>query len=416
MSVVARFLVVACIVAFCTSRVRGASNDWIQVPDPAPDFMHSAVRFSSPDSGFISSFIGQLYSTTDGGLSWQVVDEPPIFPSGIRTILFTNDSTWVFSGLFGLAMSKDFGQTWTTASPTARGLAVTNCSFVDERHGAIILMGGYVFYTLDGGSSWIDLDIFDFDAYWKSCAYSVNHAIGVCGGPELRVTLDFGQSWREYVDTNISWNEIRFRDAGKIAAFGYHHTKGIGVYASSIDTGLTWVQTEIAGSRELVAADFCSPDAGVVADQYTIYETTDGGQTWTEIYNHQHDSVLRFRTVSMVNDSVVYVQGNHGLIKSVNLSTTHLGSSAHESQRTSGVHCWPNPASSVLNVAGFDPECNNAMQAQLSSTSGAIVERWEVFSSTGEFTLPLEAVPNGIYTLHAQHGRYSRTGKVVVIR
>jgi len=121
------------------------------------------LRFASPSVGLAVSVDHNLLRTSDGGHSFAPVATPlqaeavDVLPDG---------HAWI-AGPTGIAMSTDFGRTWSSqrvfASPYAVADWRVHLHFVDDQHGAVLYRSattamnqdGVGFYaTSDGGRTW----------------------------------------------------------------------------------------------------------------------------------------------------------------------------------------------------------------------------------------------------------------------
>lgn len=94
-----------------------------------------------------------LYSTIDGGLSWNAVfGSRASVLAGVLTISFVSEKVgWAGGGV--IMKTSDGGCTWETQLEQA---TVREFFFIDEAHGYAV-GGTSVVKTVDGGASWIDV-------------------------------------------------------------------------------------------------------------------------------------------------------------------------------------------------------------------------------------------------------------------
>ncbi|MEO8168225.1 MAG: YCF48-related protein, partial [bacterium] len=119
-----------------------------------------AVSFLNADRGWILSYAGLVFRTTNGGSSWEFQDTVGMSGTSypMRDIVFTTpDSGWAVGGIAGtsaIARTTNGGSTWTKSSGIANTIA--KIAMVNSRVGWI---GGRVYgappqRTTDGGITW----------------------------------------------------------------------------------------------------------------------------------------------------------------------------------------------------------------------------------------------------------------------
>lgn len=137
---------------------KDGGDTWSEYDFPQASYLvPGAIGFADVKNGCVQ--IGdQLYSTTDGGDSWAVVEGAPIAgkfcfaAAGRGWALATPDR----NGYLDLWRTEDAGARWRKLTvPDVYG-GFTSMSFVDEDHGFICGQFGRVFATEDGGETWAE--------------------------------------------------------------------------------------------------------------------------------------------------------------------------------------------------------------------------------------------------------------------
>ncbi|MBK6914154.1 MAG: T9SS type A sorting domain-containing protein [Ignavibacteriales bacterium] len=120
-----------------------------------------AVYFIDGNNGFIGEGpnLGRLYRTTDGGSTWNTVNESITY--SIRDIFFVNNLTGWAVGFADLnqtiSKTTDGGLSWFN-QPTEISISPISVYFIDSNHGWLCSTVGRIFSTIDGGVSWQSQD------------------------------------------------------------------------------------------------------------------------------------------------------------------------------------------------------------------------------------------------------------------
>ncbi len=190
-----------------------------------------------------------------------------------------------FIVFFGLLISMQlFAQgKWDTLSPYPTNKGLYDTHFITENKGWIVGKYGTVMHTGNGGESW-DLQYYDSTKLFRS-VFFIDENDGWVGGKNYLIhTVTGGDSWEiQYLPAVFEMQDIYFinHDTGWVVG-DYHRL------FKTVDGGITW---EADNSKYFYNPlyDIFFTDAlhGHIVggsssynDAY-IYNTTDGGETWT---------------------------------------------------------------------------------------------------------------------------------------
>ena len=213
-----------------------------------------SVFFVSDKDGFVSTYNGGLYKTTDSARTWTALNSTTTLP--IRGLWFVNSQT-------GFAVG---GQNSCGGS-------------------GCIPPGGFILKTTDGGQSWTNIYT-PADKIEITSIYFVNETIGFCvGGNVVFKTTDGGQTWNEYRINDLGgvMMQIKFINSQK----GYI----VGSFDKILITengGLGWQVT----SPNRNNGYYSISEAGgstFVSGQGKIIKSTNGGASWSELPNSPGD-------------------------------------------------------------------------------------------------------------------------------
>ena len=164
-----------------------------------------------------------------------------------------------------------------------------------------------IFVTTDGGASWTRQTTADYQSStsFSNVVYFWNENDGFCMGDpingeyELYTTTDGGTTWTPVDGANIPDPVSgEYGYTGQYAANGDHiwFSTNKGRIYHSADKGYTWTvaQTPVSdfgGSAMSANFDFSSATKGLIVDaNNNLYESLDGGASWTDITNTGHYS------------------------------------------------------------------------------------------------------------------------------
>lgn len=196
--------------------------------------------------------------------------------------------------IFLLSIPTLLSAQWTTL-PVPPATRYDDVFFINDTHGWAVNSNGSILHTSNGGTSWTEQ--YDANTYLRSITFATPE-LGFCG------SLDF--AFYRTTDGGLHWEDITGHidpmPAGICGLSAPTPTVvyGCGVWSSpayvikSTDGGNTWISTDMsAQASALVDIHFVSADTGFVTGKATpargnvgtILYTTDGGQSWTEVYH-----------------------------------------------------------------------------------------------------------------------------------
>lgn len=256
---------------------------------------------------FFNSADGILYSdgmfsrTSDGGQTWTHQNLPKGADSW-PSLMYVLDEAhiWVFASNQYTYRTKDGGNTWTVLP----GLfTVTAINFLDENTGFGIHSGLGVAKTVDGGESWVALELPITVVGNISGLFFLNENVGFVTGEEsvspneigssIFRTINGGRTWSKYLSTEeisgrvyFASNSVGFVFGEKIFRTANGGTTWDVVYENEYDLSLSgFLSTPLSNTVKTGA---------VLGYREWILRTQDGGVTWNEEYMGLPNSWLVF--------------------------------------------------------------------------------------------------------------------------
>lgn len=331
------------------------------------------IEFLNENVGFLGTLNGKFYKTIDGGTTWNLVSITPN-PPAICGLDCVGTSTVYGCGAYFspayIIKSTDSGATFQRIDMSAYANALVEVLFIDENTGFASgnnATGAVILKTTDGGTTW-------------STIYN-----GPIAG-EYVWKLQILQS-----NPNVMF--------GAIEAVAPNHGKLL----KSTDGGVTWT-TKNAPEPEIQAVGFVDENHGWMGGHDTgFYETTDGGDTWT---NTTVGSNLN--RIFFINSDLAYACGT-----TIYKMTNNLA--VHQFQELARVplvvRVAPNPIKDKLNLE-IDFRGNDHLMLGLYSETGQFIKqlKLDAIETAGtkkySFDFPYSS---GVYflNLHTNTGRQS---------
>lgn len=163
--------------------------------------------------------IGRISKSTNGGLSWNIIDS-----TAFQLMKITFHGNYGFcTGLKGKIISSlDNGTTWTV-SATLDALYTTDIKF-NSGHGFCIADNQHIYRTTDNGSTWIEVYHSDFSSY---ILHPLTASSCLAFGSGRYSGRDFGRWYgaiRATKDAGKHWTETEFIDIEPIRAISFYST------------------------------------------------------------------------------------------------------------------------------------------------------------------------------------------------
>jgi photosystem II stability/assembly factor-like uncharacterized protein len=298
--------------------------------------------------GYSGSAQGKIYKTTDGGDTW-ILQNPGTNGNFYGIDFYDLNLGWaVTSGLGIVTNTTNGGSNWFPQ--LVIDYSLLDVKFADASNGWVV--GGEndgrsaIFYSSDGGITWIEQNNPTYNELWAVSASSNNEAYAVGRYGTILHTSDGGNNWEyqagggsnhliniDAPDTLNIWavgdwerTVLHSRDGGltwehQMVGPGYGYlwdvsfadslngatVGGSGLIYITNDGGRTWTQRSAGGiNYAWWGVEWVGPSKGWIADVNSgvIKYTSDGGNTWTTQY-----SGIYFCDVMFLNDTLGWACG-----------------------------------------------------------------------------------------------------------
>jgi len=238
------------------------------------------VGFANSKKGWAGTLTRdkRLWSTDDGGTTWNSVGNLPTAPSAICGMSVVNESVVYASGTnfpnrpAGVIKTTDGGKTWSAIDMTPHASLLVDIFFKDPLHGWVV--GGkadanptrdnvkaVVLFTEDGGKNWVNTaagisgTLPQGEWGWK--IFFVNETVGFVSLENFKAgavlkTTDGGKSWTRHPindqQKNANLEGIGFIDEthGWVGGWGTADFSG-GFSSATKDGGSNWINADEIG-------------------------------------------------------------------------------------------------------------------------------------------------------------------------
>ncbi len=279
----------------------GSWNGWIY-QDPYPTSVNLFdVKFVTPLKGWITGKYGTILYTEDGGENWEAQESGT--EEDLMRVSFVNEKMGWAAGRSGTIIhTEDGGKKWV-AQYNIKALP-TKIFFINEKEGWIAGSNpiGALFRTQDSGKTWQKMEIGLQRAIGS--VFFLNPLTGwIQAGEEIFRTKDGGSTWER--------SKLPIPEESMQRPLG-RYPQGDALAKSPIGKGLgfDWFYGDIAFANE--------KQGWAVVNQWFIFHTDDGGQTWTTDLNTGYASYglshIAFRNAQniCVSGSTIYCTEDGG--------------------------------------------------------------------------------------------------------
>jgi len=274
--------------------------------------------FINPDTGWA---VGEnvILSSTNGGLDWELQNS--VSNVNFKSVFFADqlngwalgekpEGTGEWNAVIDIVHTNDGGLNWQIDAGgyhNAGDMSFYSLFFIDQYYGWATGWGlgwyGNILKTSDGGLNWETIEI----DYALGPIFFVDSLNGWGGGCNRIIhTTDGGYNWAQQYQTDEGYiNSLIFIDQSEGWAVGsVPESKGLIVHTT--DGGATWNEQLSGIYLPLNSVSFINHNSGwAVGDSGTIIRTSDGGQNWV-----LQDCPDKFS--SWYLNSVCFTDGNKG--------------------------------------------------------------------------------------------------------
>jgi len=341
----------------------------------------NAVAASSDGHLVIASTSSGIFRSTDQGVTWSAASDvlplcaalavDPVNPSNVYAVLLQGGAFY---------KSANGGVNWQNTGLSFPDNAVEQIAINPQTPTTMYVWASYMLYrSTDGGQSWQPLAVPDNASPVQIAAFAlapsqpnVIYSTGLAPFGSFYKSIDGGATW-----TQGAQNVFAFSSTAAIAVDpGNASTVWVasdGIYVQkSTDGGATFQDVTTLNLGQMVALYVAIDPANslrvYVSDGFGVFETSDGGQTWSTTYNGFDNSLY-------AAPSRVYAVGG-GIPQTVFLAKFDAGLS----QVIYSTYLWTGSVSGIASdgagdvyLAGSDITGINGMVMKVSAADSSVL-------------------------------------------
>lgn len=283
---------------------------------------------------YVASFGGAIYKTNDGGATWSSSNST--VGAGTYGLAFIDVNTGFASGGTGfVSKTTDGGTTWTAVNTPQTNWSLFQIRIIAPNEIYAVGAPDVLYKTTDQGATWIPLNIMPVSGPVSTLIwYSMDKfgSVMLLSGDfgVVAKSTDGGASWSSnhtQYSTQIMFDIDYVPGTTKIWAVGRQYSSGTGqrnIFYSS-DMGSTWQPRDLGVVSELYSICWLNENVGYVSGTNSkVLKTTDGGNTWN-LLTQPHTSNYTLQVVDFVNESTGWVFVNFGTVSGGNIFKTTDG-------------------------------------------------------------------------------------------
>ncbi len=273
-------------------------------------FLNDMFGYAVGGSATTADSLGVLFTTTDGGVTWNLNSVNPKYRIYSGYFPSANVGYVASRGGSGVWKTTDGGATW--AQLTTPVSSTTNIwydtRFANDNVGYLCDGSGNIVKTTDGGTTWTLLpDPHGTTAIYAIQLFSADDLIATGSSGKTYRSTDGGQTWTNLNPTTSTQYAIDFPSA----QVGYLVGTSGGIRKTT-DGGVTWTQQTSNSTSTLYSVRFLSENIGFVGGSVgAMLFTSDGGTTWTTLTNFVSNATIYDLAI---RNGGIYATGSRGNI------------------------------------------------------------------------------------------------------
>lgn len=208
------------------------------------------IHFFNSTKAIAVTYNGSIYSTIDGGATWELKYKPPINDQPLFQILFTDENVGYVVG----------------GSNSSHGSGIS---------------GGIILKTIDGGSNWSSIYKTTASEIISISSDNSGNLFVISNDSKGRIlrSSNSGLSWNQVDSTAFFLNKIIFKDN-----IGFCTGMKGNILRSNVG-GTSWNLIKTLDALYVTDIKFINEMGFCMANNANVYKTTDNGENWSQIFH-----------------------------------------------------------------------------------------------------------------------------------
>jgi len=386
-----------------------------------------------PYCGFFTPCTGEIWRTTNGGQTWALQFHLDGYPRSIGFADSLNGWLGTLSGTDVLYTTSDGGDNWSLVQniPEPHPLGICGISVVNDS--VVYASGRYngppiVIKTTNGGVNWISMDLSAYAGALVDCYFFSPDSGFVVGSSSgnynsgyalVLLTTDGGNTWTiQYAGNRLGelcWKiQFRTRTTGYVSIEKF--SQGPTYYLKSTDGGITWGEQLFQTSAyDVQGIGFISDSLGWLGGWMgNTYETSDAGASWH--LAGFGNIINRFRFLS---DTLAYAVGRSVYKYSITEVITNVKEQEAELPDNFILEQnYPNPFNPSTTISWQSPVGSWQTLKVYDLLGNEVATLVDEYRPAGSYMVEFDAakLSSGVYFYALQAGNYTQTKKLILMK
>lgn len=238
------------------------------------------IEFITDQVGYSTGLFGNTWRTTNAGSSWELEFTSLNQFYDFFSVSVKSTGVAMVAGNYGNILKRNNTPEWG-ASNYVNENSLTSIDWATSQKGYATVWGGYLLSTSDSGETWFSRDL--LPGIYIARVYFVNQNTGFIFtlSDTMFYTSNGGTSWVKRLQPagSFSIQAVHFPTDDVGYAVGY-----AGEILKTTDGGFTWVSNPHPSGASLYDVFFTTPETGFISSYWLgTLKTTDGGNSWNVI-------------------------------------------------------------------------------------------------------------------------------------